>query len=129
MKKLLCLCAALFMIFPSLHAFAATDVTGTWEGEFSMPDGSATFPLSFTFKQEGTKLTGSIANPQGGDPITITDGTVDGDKISFKVSFNGVNITHQGTINGDEIKLSSKADSGDIPGGEIVIKRSKPPTP
>jgi hypothetical protein len=45
------------------------------------------------------------------------------------VSFNGVNITHEGTVNGDEIKLESKADSGDIPGGEIVLKRAKTATP
>jgi hypothetical protein len=129
MKKLLCLCAAMMMIFPSIHAFAATDVTGTWEGEFKMPDGSATFPVSFSFKQDGLKLTGSVANPQGGDPITITDGKVDGDKISFKVSVNGINITHEGTVIGDEIKLDSKSDSADFPAGEIVLKRAKTPTP
>jgi hypothetical protein len=129
MKRLLCLCAALLMIFPSLHVFAATDVTGTWEGEFKMPDGSASFPLSFTFKQDGMKLTGSIASPQGGDPIVITDGKVDGDKISFKVSFNGTTITHEGTVTGDDMKLSSKSDSADFPGGEISLKRTKPATP
>jgi hypothetical protein len=129
MKKLLCLCAALLMIFPSLHALAAIDVTGTWEGEFKMPDGTATFPLSFTFKQDGAKLTGSVANPQGGEPITISDGKVDGDKISFKVSFNGATITHEGTVSGDEMKLDSKSDSGEFPGGAIVLKRAKTPTP
>ena len=129
MKKLLGVCVALMMIFPSLHAFAATDVTGTWEGEFKMPDGSASFPLSFTFKQDGDKLTGTIANPQGGDPITISDGKVDGDKISFKVSFNGINITHEGTVTGDEMKLDSKSDSADFPGGEMVLKRAKTATP
>jgi hypothetical protein len=129
MKRLLCLCAALIMMFPSLHAFAATDVTGTWEGEFAMPDGSASFPLSFTLKQDGMKVTGSISNPQGGDPITIIDGKIDGDKISFKVSVNGGTITHEGTVTGDEMKLNSKSDSGDFPGGQITLKRAKPPTP
>jgi hypothetical protein len=128
MKKLLCLCVALTLMFPSLHLFAATDVTGTWVGQFAMPDGSATFPLSFTFKQDGTTVTGSIANPQGGDPIAITDGKLDGDKISFRVSFNGMNITHSGTVTGDEMKLDSKSDSADFPGGQIVLKRAKPAT-
>ena len=129
MKKLLCLCAALMMIFPSVHAFAATDVTGTWEGEFTLPDGTTTFPLSFTFKQDGTKLSGSVVNPQGGDPIPITDGKMDGDKISFTVSFNGMNITHEGTVTGDDMKLNSKSDSADFPGGDFTLKRAKPTTP
>jgi hypothetical protein len=129
MKRLLFLCAVLMMIFPSLHAFAATDVTGTWDGEFKMPGGGDSFQLSFTFKQDGTKVTGSISNPQGGDPIAITDGTIDGDKITFKVSFNGTTITHSGTVTGDDMKLTSKSDSGDFPGGEIDLKRAKPATP
>jgi len=54
---------------------------------------------------------------------------VDGDKISFKVSFNGMTITHEGTVNGDEIKLTSKSDQGDFPGGEMTLKRSKPTPP
>ena len=129
MKKLLCLCAALMMIFPNVHAFAATDVTGTWEGEFTLPDGSATFPLSFTFKQDGMKVTGSVANPQGGDPIPIADGKIDGDKISFTVSFNGTTLTHEGTVTGDDMKLNSTSDSADFPGGSFTLKRAKPPTP
>ena len=48
---------------------------------------------------------------------------MNGDKISFKVSFNGMTITHEGTVNGDEIKLTSKSDQGDFPGGEMTLKR------
>lgn len=129
MKKLLCLCAALMMLFPNLHALAATDFTGTWEGELKMPDGSAGFPVSFTFKQDGDKLTGSVANPQGGDPIEITDGKVDGDTIAFKVSFNGITITHKGTLSGEQLKLESTSDSADFPGAEIMLKRAKTATP
>ena len=63
------------------------------------------------------------------------DGKVDGDKISFKVSFNGMTISHEGsltksadgTVNADEIKLTSKADSGDFPGGEMTLTRAKVP--
>ena len=130
MKKLLCACAALIMAFPTVTALAATDVSGTWTGEFSGPDGGGGFQITFTFKQDGDKLTGTVLGPQG-DPIAISDGTVNGDKISFKVSFNGMTITHEGTINaaGDEIKLTSKSDQGDFPGGEMTLKRSKPTPP
>jgi len=130
MKKLLCACAALIMAFPTGSALAATDVSGTWTGEFSGPNGGSGFQITFTFKQDGDKLTGTVLGPQG-DPIAISDGSVNGDKISFKVSFNGMTITHEGTVNaaGDEIKLTSKSDQGDFPGGEMTLKRSKATPP
>jgi hypothetical protein len=65
-----------------------------------------------------------VAGPQG-DPIEISDGKVDGDKITFTVSFNGFTIKHEGTISGDEIKLTSKTDQGDFPGGTMTLKRAK----
>ena len=126
MKKLLFACAALLFAFAPISALAA-DVSGSWTG--AMGGDAGGMQLTFNLKQDGTKLTGSISNPQGGDPITISDGKVDGDKISFKVSFNGINITHDGTINGDQITLESKSDSADFPGGEMVLKRAKTPTP
>jgi hypothetical protein len=132
MKKLLCICAAMMMAFGTLTARAA-DVTGSWTGEIKGPDGNG-FEISFTFKQDGTNLTGTVAGPQG-DPIAISDGKVDGDKITFKVSFNGMIISHEGSfsksadgsVNADEIKLTSKSDQGDFPGGEMTLKRAKVP--
>jgi hypothetical protein len=90
------------------------------------PDGTASFDLSFTFKQDGAKLTGTVQGPQG-DPIAITDGKIDGSKISFTVvvADMGMTVVHEGTINdaGDEIKLTSKSDQG--LSGEVTLKRSK----
>jgi rhamnogalacturonan endolyase len=51
------------------------------------------------------------------------------DKITFDVSFNGTTIHHEGTVNGDEIKLTTKSDDGNFPGGEMTLKRSKPAQP
>jgi hypothetical protein len=122
MKKLLYLCAAVLFTLSALPAFAAT-VTGTWSAEMKSPDGNS-FQLTFTFKQDDTKLTGTVAGPQG-DPLAITEGTVTGDKLSFKVSFNGTTITHEGTIAADQINLSTKSDNPDFPGGNMVLKRAK----
>jgi hypothetical protein len=132
MKKLLFICAALMMGLGTLTAHAATNITGSWTAEMKSPDGSAGFQLAFTFKQDGATLTGTVNGGQG-DPIAISDGKVDGDKVTFKVVFNGMTITHEGTIvaspdgnsAGDTIKMTSKSDQQDFPAGEMTLKRAK----
>jgi hypothetical protein len=126
MKKLICLTAVLALALPAAAAMAA-DVTGTWTADAVGPDGSS-YPLTFTFKQDGAKLTGSVQGPQG-DPIDISNGKVDGNDISFEVSFNGMTITHTGTVNdaGDEIRLSTKSDQPDFPAHDLTLKKAKPP--
>jgi len=125
MKVFLCACAAIFLALsaPPIHA---ADITGVWNADMQMPGGGESMQLAFTFKQDGAILTGSVQGPQG-DALAITEGKVDGDKISFKVSFNGMTITHEGTVNtaGDEIKLNTKGDSADFPAMEMTLKRAK----
>ncbi|HEY9141634.1 MAG TPA: hypothetical protein VIN93_12115 [Bryobacteraceae bacterium] len=104
----------------------ATDITGTWKGDVSTPDGN-TFTLTYTFKQDGAKLTGTVLGPQG-DPLPLDNGKVDGEKISFsvKVDFNGgTTFSSEGIINGDEITLKTKADTGDMDMPPMTIKRQK----
>ncbi|MGA9070718.1 MAG: hypothetical protein WB424_10715 [Terracidiphilus sp.] len=123
MKTLLCICAALLVTFGTATAFAATDVSGTWTGKMAGPNGDG-FQITFTFKVDGTKLTGTVGGPMG-DPMEITEGKIDGDKLSFNVSFNGMTIKHEGVVTGDTIKLTTKAESGDFPGGEMTLTRNK----
>jgi hypothetical protein len=125
MKTLLYACAALLVAISAVSAHAA-DITGKWTADMQMPGGGDSMQISFTFTQDGSTLTGSVLGPQG-DANPISDGKVEGDKVSFKVSFNGMTITHEGTINaaGDEIKLSTKSDSGDFPAMEMTLKRVK----
>jgi hypothetical protein len=121
LKHLLSLCAVLVMALTTVSAHAA-DVTGTWTG--AMTGGNGDFNITFTFKQDGAKLTGTILGPQG-DPIEISNGTVDGDKLSFTVSFNEMTITHTGVITGDTIKLTTKSNNPDFPTREMTLTRSK----
>ena len=127
MRKLLtlCLAAVLTLTFATLRAHAATDVTGSWTGTIAAPDGNGSFDLTFAFKQDGSALTGTVTAAQG-EPITITNGKIDGDKISFSVAVNGTTITHDGTISGDEIKLTTKSSDGSFPGSTLTLKRVKP---
>jgi hypothetical protein len=130
-KKLLFLCAALIMTFSTVSAHAATDLTGAWDAVFTSADGSMTFDLTCTMKQDGTKLTGTIVATQGGDPATLDNGKIDGEKVSFDTTYNGMVIHHTGTVNsaGDEIKLVSTSDAEGFSGGGLTLKRSKAPVP
>lgn len=115
------------ILFLLLAAAAwAADVTGTWKGDVSSPDGN-TFSLTYTFKQDGTKLTGTVLGPQG-DPLPLDNGKVEGDKISFsvKVDMNGGMVfSSEGTIKGDEITLKTKAEGSDMDFPPITVKRQK----
>ena len=104
-------------------AALAADITGNWTGTTDQ------FSLKFTFKQDGEKLMGNVTGPQG-DPLPITDGKVQGDKVSFTVKVdmggNTMKITHEGTIKGDEISLTTKMEGGgDFGGGPMTLKRVK----
>jgi hypothetical protein len=77
------------------------DVSGKWEGTVVIPDGNPV-PLTYDFKIEGDKLTGSIETPQGDLPIT--DGKVEGKTFTFAVDVSGHTIKTQG-------KYYAEADS------------------
>ena len=127
MKTLLCACAALAMTFSAATAMAA-DVTGNWSADMKSPDGNS-MQITFTFKQDGAKLTGTVQGPMG-DPMELSNGKIDGDKFSFDVSFNGMVIHHDCTVTGDdEIKMTTKSDSGDFPGVELTLHRVKASAP
>ena len=110
-------------LVPASPAFAATDATGTWTAQMQGPNGDMT--LTFHFKQDGDKLTGTVETSMGGDPAEISNGKIDGDKISFDTSFNGMTINHVGTVSPDEIKLSAKSDDGQMPPMDFTLKRAK----
>jgi hypothetical protein len=107
----------------------AADMTGKWVGEMSGPEGGGGFTITYNFKQDGAKLTGTVEGP-GGEPMQVKEGKVEGDKFSFIVSFEGgpngaMKITNEGTVNGDEAKMTSKFEGGDFPPSTIVLKRAK----
>ena len=123
MTRFVIILSALVLALGTGVAFAA-DVTGKWTGEIAGPDGGS-MTITFSLKQDGTKLTGTSQGPQG-DPLEIQDGKVDGDKISFTVSFGDMKIKHDGTIKGDEIALNVKMEGGPGEfGGAMTLKRAK----
>jgi hypothetical protein len=117
--------ALLTLLFALLAAAAwAADITGTWVG--SMANGNNDFSLTYTFKQDGDKLSGTVTGPQG-DPLPLIDCKIDGDRISFavKVDMNGnpATFSSKGTVKGDEIALTTTNDAGMDFGGEMKLKK------
>jgi opacity protein-like surface antigen len=101
----------MFLAFSALLCFtfvaAAADVTGKWTAEIPGRGGN-TQTTTFTFKADGAKLEGTVANQRGDNPIT--EGKVDGDKISFVqvMNFNGneMKMTYTGVVKGDTIEIT-----------------------
>jgi hypothetical protein len=137
MKKLLAICAVLFLALgaataltaqapaaqePAAQAPAGTDATGSWSGQMQGPNGDMT--ITFHLKQDGSKLTGSVETGMG-DPIDIQNGKIDGDKIYWETSFNGMTIQHEGTVTGDEMKINVKSSDGQFPATDMTLKRAK----
>ena len=90
----------------------AADVTGKWVAQ--VPGRNGNQEMTFNLKQSGTELTGTIAGGRG--DLTISDGKVDGDNLSFAVvlEVNGNKITqnYKGTVAGDEIKFTREGGRG-----------------
>jgi hypothetical protein len=75
----------LFMLF-ALLALASmvvlgADVSGKWQSEATGKGG----PQTFTLKQSGSGVTGSVEGGRGG-PVEISNGKVDGDNVTFEVT-------------------------------------------
>ncbi len=81
---------------------AAADVTGKWKAEFTTPDGTQRVN-TFTLKQEGGTVTGTVAGAQ--DETPLKDGKVSGDDISFTADRPFGTFNYKGKINGNEIKF------------------------
>jgi hypothetical protein len=108
---LLCICAVLFLV-------AAVDINGRWAGVADF-NGSS-FPISYDFKTDGGKVTGTMNTPVGTGEIK--DGKVENDNISFKVDLTGTTISHTGKITADSISMVADYNGAMI---ETTLKRKK----
>jgi hypothetical protein len=98
---------------------AAADVSGKWKAEFTTPDGTQRVN-TFTFKADGSTLTGTVAGTQ--DETPIKNGTVSGEAISFTADRPFGTFTYKGKISGDEIRFTVQFNDNNF---EMVAKRVK----
>jgi hypothetical protein len=98
------------------------EVDGKWTGNLDM--GGQAIPVSYTFKADGSTLTGTSSGPEN-STIPIKDGKIDGNNISFSVTFDmggqETKIDYKGVVSPGQIKLSF-----DMMGQttEIVLKKA-----
>jgi hypothetical protein len=106
MKKL----SIMFALFAlaSLVAFGA-DISGKWVGEATGKGG----PPTFNFKADGSKLTGTSEGRGGA--VEISNGKIDGDKISFSVvrdmgDKGKITTNYKGSVSGSTMKLTAETE-------------------
>jgi hypothetical protein len=91
----------------------AADIDGKWTTQVQGRRGTRTEVLML--KASGNTLTGSIQGGRG-EAVEISNGTIDGDNISFTVvrQFRDNKITqeYKGTISGGELKLTMSGGRG-----------------
>ena len=99
----------------SLPIFAQTNIDGEWKGTRETPNG--TFELNYTFKADGKTLTGKLKAQFG--EVQLENGKIDGNKISYSITFNGTTVDSTGEIlNDNEILIKNQF-------GEMKLTRVK----
>ena len=104
----------------ALPVFAQQGAAGRWNASVDTPQGPFAFTFEFAVDGAG-KLTGTMNNEFFG-ATPIKDGVVNGNAISFKLTFEGapdggaMTINYTGTVKGDELAMTSKFQ-GEVPGG------------
>lgn len=119
--------ASMLMLVLCAPAFAA-DIDGKWSGTVQGPAGDT--PVSFTFKSDGAKLTGSTPSPLDGAEVAIKEGKIDGKNITFKLSLDfgagmPFDFDYKGVVSATDLKLTTEFLGMPI---EINLKKD-PATP
>jgi len=114
LNPLTLICSLLFVV-----AFIAADLNGKWVGVISIPGGQE-IDVSYNFKVDGEKLTGTASSPSG--DVSIDNGKINGDKFSFSVNVNGTEYPHTGKLYQDSCGMD--LDFGGAK-SHFVIKRPK----
>ena len=113
----------------------AADVTGKWVAEQPGRNGGPPRQTTFDLKADGSTLTGTMTGGMGRGgaapaAIAISDGKIDGDKVSFTVKRETPNGAmeqkYSGTVSGDELTLKTTMQGPDGPVERtLTAKRSK----
>ncbi|HTY64585.1 MAG TPA: hypothetical protein VMG30_20225 [Acidobacteriota bacterium] len=122
MKSKVLFFGAAFLLILFINGWAA-DILGTWIAK--IPGNWWMGEIVFSFKVDGTNLTGTVSGSRG--KVAIRDGVIDGDKISFTVTGtaedNDVAFVYEGTVGLNEIQFTRRLKDGTGRPQELIAKR------
>lgn len=101
-----------------LFCLILADINGKWAG-YIVYNGTD-IPLSYNFKSDGDKITGTAETPLG--LSEIKEGKIEKDVLTFKIDLNGETVTHTGQIFADSINMKINYQGADM---ATTLKRSK----
>jgi hypothetical protein len=103
MKRKILTTMILALCFGAAFAYFA-GINGKWSAMLKGPDGNE-FPITYTFKTDGTTLTGTLTSSIG--TFDIANGVVKGDSLWFTANVNTMKINNKGRYyaDGDSISL------------------------
>jgi hypothetical protein len=99
----------LLLLVGGITSFAQNKIDGNWKGTRETPNG--TFEINYTFKAEGTALTGTWKTQFG--EAKLENGKIDGKKFSYTVSINDMKLEYTGEVLSDN-ELSVKSERGEL---------------
>ena len=116
----------IFTVLLALFAVMASNaegIAGKWKASFETGQGG--MELTFNFKVDGEKLTGTVSSQMG--DMEITNGKITGNEISFDVDAMGSTIKHKGKLEGEVIKLKVEMPEGGqgADGMEMTLKKAE----
>jgi hypothetical protein len=129
-KKLLFVVAILCVL---TFAAMAADVSGKWTYQQPGRGGGDPVTVTITLKADGGAVTGVVSRPgqNGNQDSNISDGKVDGNTITFKVSQDmrgtAMVTSYKGTLEGDTLNLEVTRpgrNGGDPTTTKIAAKRA-----
>ena len=104
---------------------SAAVIDGTWTGQMTGRNGTPR-DMSFTFKADGEKLTGTMLGPMGRE-MEIREGKIAGDEISFVIFLQfgdaPVKMSYSGKLSGDELKMKVQRE-GAPRSTEFALKKA-----
>jgi hypothetical protein len=116
-SSVLAVAAALALAVPAW----AQNVAGTWEGEQAGRGGGPGQPFVLTLALANGELSGTLNEAPNLDVLEITEGSVEGNVVTFRTvrpfNENEINVTWTGTITGDEMSLARQIQIGAAGGG------------
>ena len=117
MKNYTIICIGFLFIVSLL---VASEIDGKWKGTLQGPNGN--FDVFYTFKVVDDSLIGNVQTQWG--TRDFFNGEVDSTSFSFDTEWNGMNMYHHCTMQGDSIlmKMPNMNDGQEI---KVILKKAK----